>query len=658
MKMKAKYIHIARCLVLLWLLIPGVSNAAFLSNIPQTVTLPDNSVIHCFATGDEFFNWLHDANGFTLIFGSDGFLYYAMQDGAMVKPSAFRVNSVSPETKGIHPWTLISQEAYQQKRNGYADTADSGHSTDAPHTGTINNLVVYIRFSDQTEFTDLSSFYDNMFNSVATNANSMRKYFVEASYSQLTISSTFYPAAFGNTVVSYLDGHLRDYYRPYNATSNPSGYQNDAEQHAREHNLLKDAVNYISAAVPPDLIIDADNDGKVDNVCFVIRGAEDTWNQILWPHKWDLNTLVVNIQGKRVWAYNVQMQQRLQSNGTGDLAHEMFHTIGAPDLYHYNNPWKVLQPVGRWDLMENNWNPPQHMSAYMKATYGLWIPSIPIIYSSGYYTLNPLNSNSNSQVCCRINSPYSFNEFFVVEYRRKTSTFETMIPGEGLIVYRINTNFVGNAGYNNTTIFDEVYAYRPGGSTIVNGFIDSANYSQLVGRTTIDCSTNPTGYLTLGGDGGLNISEITEANGQLTFLVLFNVPANIVLNQPNTIGLHAASIEVGLQDGFNTTPTNSFRAMIDECLTPVSAPTPILAANLFEVQVLTKSDHWISSYTISSSANPDINSIVNKPDDKGGFLTDGEYKYIISKEGSEIGKGDLLIKPGKSGIENQQLWKK
>ncbi len=642
--MNSKYVHKGLCLILLWLAIPGVSNAAFLSNIPQTITLPDHSEIQCFATGDEYFNWLHDANGYTLMYADDGYLYYAVQDGETIKPSAFRANSVSPATKGIQPWTLISQEAYQQKRNARSGHTDSGQSTDVPHTGTINNLVVYIRFSDQTEFTDLSTFYNNMFNSVGANVNSLRNYFNETSYGQLTVSSTFYPAAFGSTVVSYLDGHPRDYYRPYNATSNPSGYQNDNEQKAREHNLLKDAVNYISAAVPPGLNIDGDNDGKVDNVCFIIRGAEDTWNQILWPHKWDLNTLVVNIQGKRVWAYNVQMQTRMLGNGTGDLAHEMFHTIGAPDLYHYNNPWKVLQPVGRWDLMENNWDPPQHMSAYMKATYGLWIPSIPIIYSSGYYTLNPLNSNSSSQVCYRINSPNSFNEFFVVEYRRKTSTFETNIPGEGLVVYRINTNFVGNAGYNNTTIFDEVYAYRPGGSTTVNGFIDSANYSQLVGRTAIDCSTNPTAYLTSGGDGGLNISEITEANGQLTFLVLFNVPANLVLNQPNTMGVHAASIEVGLQDGFNTTPSNSFRAMIDQCLTPVSAPSPLLATNLYEVRVLTKTDHWIGSFTFSSAAGIDINSIAGKPDDKGRYLPDGEYKFIITREGDEIDKGMLVVK--------------
>ena len=153
-----------------------------------------------------------------------------------------------------------------------------------------------------------------------------------------------------------------------------------------------------------------------------------------------------------------------------------------------------------------------------------------------------------------------------------------------------------------------------------------------------------TPYLTLGGEGGLNISEITEANGQLTFLVLFNVPANIVLNQPNTMGVHAASNEVGLQDGFNTTPTNSFRAMIDECLTTVSAPSPILAANLFEVQALTKSDHWIGSYTIASTGSIDINSIIGKPDDKGRYLSNGDYKYIIAKEGEETGTGIFVVK--------------
>ena len=42
-------------------------NAAYLKNVPQTIKQPDGTIIKCFATGDEFHNWLHDANNYTII---------------------------------------------------------------------------------------------------------------------------------------------------------------------------------------------------------------------------------------------------------------------------------------------------------------------------------------------------------------------------------------------------------------------------------------------------------------------------------------------------------------------------------------------------------------------------------------------------------------
>jgi M6 family metalloprotease-like protein len=635
------------CLFISLLVIPVISPAALVKNFPQTVTLPDNSVIHCFSSGDEFFNWLNDENGYTLIFDKDGFLYYAIKDGDGLKPSKYRVNSIDPGSMGIQPGNLISVEAYQQRRRNRLKTGDPddapGNSR-TPHTGTINNIVVYIRFNGEGEFTDDTSFFYNMFNSVAENANSHRRYFYEASYGQLTISSTFYPTSTDAIVNSYEDSHPRNYYQPYNENSNPSGYQDDSERNQREAALVISAFNSICGQIPVNLNMDGDGDGNIDNVCFIARGAPGLWNDLLWPHQTSVSTDTVSCHSKRFKKYTFQMQNLLYTRGNGILCHEMFHTIGAPDLYHYNDPYKVLHPVGTWDIMEDDENPPTHMSAYMKATYGLWLPSTPIISATGYYTLNPLNSASYTDVCYQINSPYNATEYFIVEYRRKTGTFESSLEDEGMLIYRINTNFRGNGGYNGSTVFDEVYAYRPGGSTTEDGYWYDANYSQLVGRTAINCTTSPTPYLTNGDPGGLYIRDITDNNGTLTFLLLYNAPANIVLNQPDTWGLWAASDEIKLQDGFDTGPSNSFGAMITGCPAPASASSPIIAVIKYEIKVLNYINQCIGSYTIESTGNIDINSIRNKPDDRGNFLSDGEYKYIISKEGAEIDKGKLVIK--------------
>ena len=61
--------------------------AAYLRDIPITVHQPDGSVIECYATGDEYYNWLHDKDGYTIIQSqSDWYYYYAERDGEQMKP--------------------------------------------------------------------------------------------------------------------------------------------------------------------------------------------------------------------------------------------------------------------------------------------------------------------------------------------------------------------------------------------------------------------------------------------------------------------------------------------------------------------------------------------------------------------------------------------
>jgi hypothetical protein len=223
----------------------------------------------------------------------------------------------------------------------------------------------------------------------------------------------------------------------------------------------------------------------------------------LWSH-------TATINGKTVGNYSLHLNDFLASEGTGVLAHEMFHALGAPDLYHYSSDG--LAPVGAWDVMENTQNPPQHMGCYMKATYGLWISSIPVLSTPGTYTLNPLTSSTNN--CYKIASPNSATEYFVVEYRRATGPFEGSLPGTGLLVYRINT-LVSEGNRNGPP--DAVYIYRPGGTLSVNGSVNTANFSSTVGRTAINDSTNPSSFLSNGSAGDLNLCNIGASNATISF---------------------------------------------------------------------------------------------------------------------------------------------
>lgn len=502
--------------------------SAYLEYVPQTVLQADGSVLELFATGDEYYNWLHDKDGYTIMRNpDDGYLYYAEKQGNKLVPSKLRPGIDNPTEAGLEPWLKFSYEYIKPRideflQHRYKPTGDSKKDRiQTPRTGNINNIVIFIRFSDENEFTDQKSTFENMFN--AESGNSMKNYFREASYNSLSIQTYFYPVSNGSTVISYQATQPRNYYRPYDANTNPLGYQNSTQRRDREHALLANAVNAIQSQIPTSLNIDGDNDGYVDNVCFIVSGSPDGWASLLWPHMWSLYSVNVTINGKRVYTYNFQIRS-MTNNSV--LCHEMFHSLGAPDLYHYTR--NGISPVGPWDLMENNLNPPQHMCAYMKFRYAGWISSIPEITTSGYYTLNPLTSPNNNAY--KIKSPVSTTEYFVVEYRRRTGTFENSLPGSGLLVYRINNSYSGKGNASGPP--DEVYVYRPNGTTTNNGNTSSAYFSSDVSRTMINNYTNPSAFLSNGSAGYLNISEIGSAGNTITFYVGFDTISTPVLISP------------------------------------------------------------------------------------------------------------------------------
>ena len=283
----------------------------------------------------------------------------------------------------------------------------------------------------------------------------------------------------------------------------------------REHALLKRACQYIEDEVPDDLNIDKNLDGYVDNMVFIVRGATTAWATLLWPHRWALYNEVVYINGKRVWDYNLQVEDHLNGSGAGVLCHEMFHSLSAPDLYHYSSA--PYTSVGPWDLMDASDNPPQSMGAYMKFRYGGWIEQIPEITECGTYTINPLSEPENN--CFKIASPNSSTQYYVVEYRVKIGTFEGGLPGSGLLVYRIDDAENGNGNAQGPP--DEVYVYRPNGTINVNGNLSQAHYAADYGRTEINDNTNPSPFLQNGQPGGLNIANIGFTGETISFDVFF-----------------------------------------------------------------------------------------------------------------------------------------
>lgn len=501
-----------------------ISYASYLKNVPQTITQPNGKQIHCFASGDEYHNWLHDSAGYTIILDEKtGYYTYAQQAGDALMASTYIVGEVNPFVLGLQVNVNISEEKWIEKRKAFQSDIpfEPERKTSGKNHGHINNLVFFIRFSDESGYNgDIYTTIVNKFNDSSTvTANSLYNYYRHVSYGKLFVTSHFYPTSNSSVVYSFQDSFPRKYYLAYNATTNPIGYKTSTERRKREHALLQRTVLFFEDSIPSSLNLDYDNNGRVDNVCFVTSGSPEGWSGLMWPHRWSLYTYDVSINGKRVYDYNFIMETYMYS---GIITHEFMHTLGAPDLYRYDETYDYVTPVGSWDLMAStSYSKPQGLGAYMKLKYGNWIDSIPTIYKGGTYTLFPANGSSPNRIAYKIPIENEPNQFIILEYRKKTSTtFESGLSGSGILIYRIDDRYNGNAGYDGDSTLDEVYIFRPDGTTTSEGYLSLAYFSEESGRTTFNDVSNPSPFLSNGGNVmGISISNITSAIDSIRFTI-------------------------------------------------------------------------------------------------------------------------------------------
>jgi M6 family metalloprotease-like protein len=527
----------------LFIIVFLVSNlyAAYLKNVPQCLVQPDGAVIHCFATGDEFHNWLHDSAGYTIIQDiQTGYYVYAVQSGNDIVASKHIVGAVNPAALGLKPYANISAEAMQSKRAAFEQQYLPLRTQKGvqKNEGTIHNLAFFVRFSDEAGFDTLHyNTIEKMFNdSSSLSSNSLYNFYRISSYGKMFITSHFFPADSNNIILSYQDIYPRSYYQLYDATSNPNGYT-AAERNSREFDLLKRVVEFFQDSVTISANdLDFNGDGNIDNVAFIISGKPVGWNDLLWPHRWSLYAYNIKINGKRVYDFNFILGGYCFP---GVITHEMMHTLSAPDLYRYEG--STFAPVGEWDLMAStNYNSPQGLGAYMKYQYGGWIDSIPEISLPGTYTLYPTNGTSPEKTCYKIYPKDSYSgEYLVLEYRKTSSNiFESNLPGSGLLIYRINEDHSsrGNAGYDGITYFDEVYLFRPNGTTTVNGNLLTAHFGSDYNRTAFNLVSNPSPFYY---DGSLmeeiSISNISEVGDSIQFTIEGVAPESLSVSPSEVV---------------------------------------------------------------------------------------------------------------------------
>ena len=404
----------------------------------------------------------------------------------------------------------------------------------------FNNIVIFIRFNDEADYEapHRLGYYENLFNGV--NQISLRDYYLEASYGKLDIYSHLVLSE--GEIYYYTDIYDRNYYE---------NQSSDSDQASVEHNLLKRAINEVDTLglIDSSLDLDVNNDGEIDSITFLVSGEDTGWGSLLWPHKWELYDVyndadAPEINGVKAYTYTFNLLgDSINYNmkvDVGVLAHETFHLLGAPDLYHYYDFFN-LENAGAWSLMDNSAAIPVHMLGYMKETYGGWIEDVETITSSGTFTLEPLaNSDQN---LLRIDTGYS-NEYVYLEYRYQDGKYESTLPDSGLLVYRVDKDYVGNeSGYATTSKgegINEVFVFRPNiGDTTEpitfpndesSSFYGNLNQAAISNLNLFKEANTTTSFLLFHSDGtimDITITNVIESNGSITFDITMNTVLDI-----------------------------------------------------------------------------------------------------------------------------------
>lgn len=394
---------------------------------------------------------------------------------------------------------------------------------------TLTNLVIFIRFADDPEFTESLEPIDQMFNDSTPNNISVYNYYNAMTYGKINYHTVYTNNIQDSVIISYQDLKPRSYYQPYSEI-NPEGYppQTMGITNPRETELLIRVMQYVDSLhlVDSCINLDGNNDGMIDNISFIIKGNVGGWNDLLWPHMnfFGPEAFQMNINGKMPRAYNFEFANSGPYFTANVFAHEMGHSLGIPDYYHYFH-YSNVAPVGLWDQMaQNNL---QQVSTIIKYKF-LGIVDEPVeITEDGHYVLNS-NSSSDQNNCYFIRSSIDPNQWFTFEYRN-CDDFMDNVPHSGVIIGRwydnVNLSDMYESGNGYFDFFTRPHTYwvfrRNSSIDTINGNVGTAAFG-YANRYSFGPNTNPHPFLTDGTpETSFEITNIQYSGDQASFDVHF-----------------------------------------------------------------------------------------------------------------------------------------
>ena len=324
--------------------------------------------------------------------------------------------------------------------HGMDDGARFARATEGPELisvpaqsvqGRLRIIVLLIDFADREGDLPESHYRDLLFSKNSHPTGSLRDYYKEVSLDKVDVTGSIHGwFRMPQTYAFYTNGESGTKWNSY--PRNAPRMAEDAVQAALDNGVtFEPELDLLGQGVITALfIVHAGLGAEVLSPS--IRGNH------IWSHKWNLRSPIGVADNLLATVYlTVPHDAKL-----GVCAHELGHlAFQWEDFYdpNYAEDGKEWDGSGNWDLMAGgSYNGqsrfPAHPVALHKAQHN-WI-EVEEIRRSQSLTLEPFTATSGKTVKL-VNSSFTPGQYLILENRTRFG-FDTHLPGEGLLVWRVD----------------------------------------------------------------------------------------------------------------------------------------------------------------------------------------------------------------------------
>ena len=533
---------------------------------PAQVTQPDGSKLTAVLHGDEFFNYLTTADGYTIVKNEAGYYTYAQLDGNRLVAGRLIARDENQRTaadravlasvpKGLTSMEMVERgKKLKNHRNDLLRGIGHGGHMDYSK---FRGLIILVNYTDR-KFADYVpsnytpyDFYNDMVNG--------------HDYNGFTLPAGTKVDAMGSVRNYYYDNSFQQF-DPHFDILGPVDVPfacTDA------HQFNCDSIFFAALEALDDEVdfsqYDTDEDGTADMVFFLVAGHGSDYSannrDYLWPHMKDFTDSPV-LDGVNFSLYACSTNMTGEENeyyivynnvaGIGTICHEFSHCLGLPDFYDTDSDGSggvSRQYPMTWSIMasgfkNNNGRNPVGYSLFERYALGFAEPTL--IEGEGTITVPALEK---SNMGYRMNTANE-NEFFIIENRQRVK-WDKNLAGPGMLIWRVDSTNA-DVWENNLVNANPNHNYYELLRANFNGMSDSYN-DPFPGVSNVTSITNATQTNMRTWDGKLSryaFINITEADSIITFDVVKDnskssiedfemMPVGATLNERGVAGVYA-----------------------------------------------------------------------------------------------------------------------